>query len=222
MGVAIRALLSSKDKKTGWRDEAEITPCTRKTHQTTRKTLRRCRSASNEALLSVLQLERQIFKAWKQQGEICETVQSVSPWQLIWGFWPAGRQATPIVRNLWAEPSQGIISSDREDNRICPSSSRPVRAQGKWEGHENAVINEIMFIVKAGCGSSHGGAQAALPINIDIPRRLMQKNSAPSDTTKSTSLDIILGTKCTFLFWRRFDALACTNWFSRFSTKNDQ
>ena len=102
MGVAIRVLLSSKDKKTGWRDEAEITPCTRKTHQTTRKTLRRCRSASNEALLSVLQLERQIFKAWKQQGEICETVQSVSPWQLIWGFWPAGRQATPIVRNLGA------------------------------------------------------------------------------------------------------------------------
>ena len=62
------------------------------------------------------------------------------------------------------------------------------------------MINEIMFIQKGGCGSTHGGAQAALPVNIDIPRRLMQKNSAPSDTTKSTSLDIILGTKRTFLF----------------------
>ena len=62
------------------------------------------------------------------------------------------------------------------------------------------MIDEIMFIEKGGCGSSHGGAQAALPINIDISRRLVQKNSAPRDTTKSTSLDIILGTKCTFLF----------------------
>ena len=200
LGVAIRALLSSKDKKTGWRDEAEITPCTRKTHQTTRKTLRRCRSASNEALLSVLQLERQEFKVWKQQGEICETMQSVSPWQLIWGFWPAGRQATPIVRNLQAEPSHGIRSSDRKDNRIRRRSSRPVRAQGKWAGHENAVIDEIMFIEKGGCGSSHGGAQAALPKNIDISRRLVQKNSAPSYTTTSTSLNNILGTKRTFLF----------------------
>ena len=57
-----------------------------------------------------------------------------------------------------------------------------------------------MFIEKGGCGSSHGGAQAVLPINMDIPRRLMQKDSAPSDTTKSTSLDIILGTKRTFVF----------------------
>ena len=62
------------------------------------------------------------------------------------------------------------------------------------------MIDEIMFIGKGGCGSSHGGAQAAPPINIDIPRRLMQKYSAPSDTTKSMSLDIILGTKRTFLF----------------------
>ena len=62
------------------------------------------------------------------------------------------------------------------------------------------MINEIMFIQKGGCGSTHGGAQAALPVNIDIPRRLMQKDSAPSDTTKSTSLDIILGIKRTFLF----------------------
>jgi len=62
------------------------------------------------------------------------------------------------------------------------------------------VINEIMFIEKGGCGSSHGGAQAALPINIDIPRRLMRRNSAPSDTTKRMSLDIILGTKRTFLY----------------------
>ena len=62
------------------------------------------------------------------------------------------------------------------------------------------MINEIMFIQKGGCGSTHGGAQAALPVNIDIPRRLMQKDSAPSDTTKSTSLDIILGTKRTFWF----------------------
>ena len=62
------------------------------------------------------------------------------------------------------------------------------------------MINEIMFIQKGGCGSTHGGAQAALRINIDIPRRLMQKDSAPSDTTKSTSLDIILGIKRTFLF----------------------
>jgi hypothetical protein len=73
------------------------------------------------------------------------------------------------------------------------------------------VIDEIMFIEKGGCGSSHGGAQAALPTNIDIPRRLVQKNRAPSDTTKSRSLDIILGTKRTFLFLRRFDALACKN-----------
>jgi len=62
------------------------------------------------------------------------------------------------------------------------------------------VINEIMFIQKGGCESTHGGAQAAQPVNIDIPRRLMQQNSAPSDTTKSTSLDIILGTKRTFWF----------------------
>ena len=62
------------------------------------------------------------------------------------------------------------------------------------------MINEIMFIQKGGCGSTHGGAQAALPVNIDISRRLMQKDSAPSDTTKSTSLDIILGIKRTFLF----------------------
>jgi len=62
------------------------------------------------------------------------------------------------------------------------------------------VINEIMFIEKGGCGSSHGGAQAALPMNIDIPRRLMRRNSAPSDTTKRMSLDIILGTKRTFLY----------------------
>ena len=37
------------------------------------------------------------------------------------------------------------------------------------------MIDEIMFIEKGGCGSSHGGAQAALPINIDISRRLVQK-----------------------------------------------
>ena len=147
-----------------------------------------------------MQLDRQKFQVWKQQGELCETMQSVSPWQLIWGFWPAGRQATPIVRNLWAEPSRGIRSSVRVENRICRRSSRPIRAQWKWDGHENAVINEIMFIKKGGCGSSYGGAQAALRMNIDIPRRLVQKNSAPSDTTKSTSLDIILGTKRTFLF----------------------
>ena len=42
-------------------------------------------------------------------------------------------------------------------------------------GHENAVIDEIMFIEKGGCGSSHGGAQAALPTNIDLSRRLVQK-----------------------------------------------
>ena len=62
------------------------------------------------------------------------------------------------------------------------------------------MVHEITFIEKGGCGSSHGGAQAALPINIDIPRRLVQKNSAPSDTTKSTSLDIILGTKRIYIF----------------------
>ena len=45
----------------------------------------------------------------------------------------------------------------------------------------------------------HGGAQAALPMNIDISRRLVHKNSALSDTTKSTSLDIIFGTKFEFL-----------------------
>jgi hypothetical protein len=83
MAIGIRALLSSKDKKTGCSDEAEITPCTRKTHQTTRETFRRRRSANNYVYKSVLQLDRQIFKAWKQQGEICETMQSVSPWQLI-------------------------------------------------------------------------------------------------------------------------------------------
>ena len=104
------------------------------------------------------------------------------------------------MRNLWAEPSQGIISSDREDNRICPSSSRPVRAQGKRDRHENAVIDEIIFIEKGGCWLSHGGAQAVQLTNIDIPRRLVQKISAPSDTTKSTGLDIIIGTKRTFLF----------------------
>ena len=39
------------------------------------------------------------------------------------------------------------------------------------------MIDEITFIEKGGCGSSHGGAQAALLPNIDIPRRLVQKNA---------------------------------------------
>ena len=62
------------------------------------------------------------------------------------------------------------------------------------------MIDEIMFIEKGGCGSSHGGAHAVPPTSIDIPRRLVQKNSPPNDTTKRKRVGIILGTKRTFLF----------------------
>ena len=62
------------------------------------------------------------------------------------------------------------------------------------------MIDEIMLIEKGGCGSSHGGAQAASPTNIDLPLRLGQENRAPSDSTKRKRVGIILGTKRRFVF----------------------